>query len=348
MTLTELSYYSRRFFPLLILGFIFLLIIFYFFKLILLLSTFNKQQSVISHSPVFGKIKSPIITNATDSARFDYILDTIEGEPVTATLTAKIYFLPPKGPRLGYREKAFLMAKNFGFDTENVNYKLENNEAVFLDANQKLVVNINTFNFFYQYFFENDFALFEESVIPDSKTIENKGIDFLKKINCYPEELALGKININLLKYDYINKAFIKVLQPSDANTVEINFYRQDIDSFPVVTANFPSSQNYLLIVFNESDFKILRGQIKFFEKSNDEYGVYLLNNGDEIWKKLKEGKGYIINMPKEKNKIVIKKMFLAYYDPDIYQPYLQPVYVFVGEPDFTAFVPAVVDNYLE
>jgi hypothetical protein len=39
--------------------------------------------------------------------------------------------------------------------------------------------------------------------------------------------------------------------------------------------------------------------------------------------------------------------MFLAYYDPDIYQEYLQPVYVFVGEPNFIAYVPAISNEYL-
>jgi len=37
----------------------------------------------------------------------------------------------------------------------------------------------------------------------------------------------------------------------------------------------------------------------------------------------------------------------LVYLDPDFYQPYLQPVYLFLGEDQFVAYVPAVSTNHL-
>lgn len=334
--------------PFVILMLIFILIIFYFFKLVFIILDLNQKPKTVYHNPIFGKIKKIEINSATPSAEFSFILDTIEGVPISTTESAKVYFLPPKNIRLGYREKAFIMAKNFGFDGENSNYKLENNTAIFSDEKQKLTIDIDTFNFSYQYFFENDPSLFEEATIPEQHIIQNQTIDFLKKINRYPEELALGKININLLYFDPLNKIFTKVKNSEEANAVEVNFFRPDIDNFPVVTPNFPSSQNYFLLVFKNFEFKILRGQIKFYEKSNENYGIYLLNSGEKVWQKLKNGEYFLINAPKETKKIIIKKMFLAYYDPDIYQPYLQPVYVFIGEPNFTAFTPAVADEYVE
>lgn len=39
--------------------------------------------------------------------------------------------------------------------------------------------------------------------------------------------------------------------------------------------------------------------------------------------------------------------MFLGYFDPDVYQEYLQPVYVFIGDDDFVSYVPAVSGEYL-
>ncbi|MGB9707358.1 MAG: hypothetical protein ACPL1D_01255 [Microgenomates group bacterium] len=347
MTLTELAYYSRRLLPLVVLGFLFLLIIFYLFKISFFFLSLNKPQTIY-HNPIFGKIDLPKIKNATSSAGFEYLLDTIEGSPITATTTAKVFFIPPAKPRLGYREKAFLMAKNFNIDTNLASYNLKNNQAIFTDEKQKLIVDIDTFNFSYQYFFENDPSLLENIVIPEQKTIENKVIDFLKTINRYPDDLALGRININLINYDPISKIFTKVKQSNEANMVEVNLFRSDIDNFPIITPNFPSSQNYFLVVFNEQGFKILRAQIKFFEKSNEEYGIYLLNSGEKIYEKLKNGLGFVINHPSTNKKIVIKNMFLGYFDPDEYQPYLQPVYVFVGEPDFTAYVPAISDQYLQ
>jgi hypothetical protein len=345
MTLSEFSYYFRRYLPWALLFFILLMIIFYSFRLIFIL--LEHKPTTIYQNPIFGKIKKPYIKEASTSADFNFILDTIEGVPITATSTAKVYFIPPTIARLGYREKIFLMAKNFGFDTTSAQYKLNEIEAEFTDEKQKLAVNITNFNFRYDYNFENEPSLFEEIIIPSQNTIENTAINFLKKINRYPDELSQGKLTVNFLKYYPEEKIFSTVKENSEANVVEVNFYRPDIDGLPVVTANFPSSQNFIIFIFHQTGYKILRAQIKFFEKSPEQYGIYLLKKGDQAWQELKSGKGFIISSAGKEKNVVIKNMFLAYYDPDIYQEYLQPVYVFVGEPNFIAYVPAISNEYL-
>jgi len=75
--------------------------------------------------------------------------------------------------------------------------------------------------------------------------------------------------------------------------------------------------------------------------------GIYPLKSGDLAWEELTKGKGIVLSNPKEKKEVVIKQMSLAYLDPDFYQPYLQPVYLFIGEDNFSAFVPAVSFDYL-
>lgn len=40
--------------------------------------------------------------------------------------------------------------------------------------------------------------------------------------------------------------------------------------------------------------------------------------------------------------------MYLAYLIPGTYVPYIQPVYVFVGEDNFVAYVPAVLDTWVQ
>jgi len=344
MTLSEFSYYFRRYLPWGLLFFIFLMIIFYSFRLIFLL--FEPKSNAIYQNPIFGKIKKPYIKEASTSAGFNFVLDTIEGVPITATSTAKVYFIPPTVARLGYREKIFLMAKNFGFDTSSAQYKLNEVEAEFSDEKQKLTVDITNFNFRYDYNFADDSSLFEEMNIPSQNMIENTAINFLKTINRYPNELSKGKLTVNFLKYYPTEKIFSSVKNNEEANVVEVNFYRPDLEQIVVVAPNFPSSQNFILLVFNRQGYKILRAQIKFFEKSADQYGVYPLNTGDKIWEKLKKGEGLIISSSDKKD-VVIKNMFLAYFDPDLYQEYFQPVYVFVGEPNFIAYVPAVIDDYL-
>ena len=40
--------------------------------------------------------------------------------------------------------------------------------------------------------------------------------------------------------------------------------------------------------------------------------------------------------------------MYLAYYDPDVHADFYQSVIVFEGDNNFTAYVPAIADQFYE
>ena len=68
MTLTELSYYSRRFAPFALLFFLILLIIYYLIRLLLLTITPPGPPTVYLN-PVFGKIKKPAALDKAEKAQ---------------------------------------------------------------------------------------------------------------------------------------------------------------------------------------------------------------------------------------------------------------------------------------
>lgn len=352
MTLTELSYWSRKFLPFIVIGFILFLIVFYALRLTFLYLGLKKPT--LYTNTIFGPIKKPYIANATSSAQFSLSLDTIEGEPISATRTAKIYFLPEAATRFGYREKIYLIANTFGFNTQIVRHQLDGKEARFSDFAQDLSVDITNFNFTYKYKFEKNAALFAGAISPSKEVAENKAVDFLKTVGRYPDELATGKRNVIYLKYDPITNEISETQRVSEANMVEVDFYRPDVEADPspmtIVSPAYFNSQNYVIMVMKEKDynkeFKILRAQVRFFEKSDAQVGIYPLKTGDVAWQQLKDGKGIVVSTPKNLQKVVIKKMDIAYFDPDVYQEYLQPVYFFLGENNFVAYVPAVLDSY--
>ncbi len=347
MTLTELSYYSRKFLPFFVLFFLVFLVLFYTVKLFFIYLQATKPKSVYLN-PVFGKIKKPLIDQASESANINFILDTIEGTPVTATEAAQIYFLPPSITRFGYREKIFLMAKNLGFDTTKAKYKLLNDkEAVFDDGKQKLTVDITNFNFSYEYDVRKQKQIFTNVIIPSKNEIENKAINFMKTMGRYPDELTKGKTNLIFLNYNPLSNVLYVPTTSEGANVVEIDFYREDIGQFPVVAPKYFNSQNFIIMTFYEGGFKVLKAQIHFFEKSADQSGIYPIKSGETAWGELVAGKGVIISLPPDQKEAVIKKMFMAYLDQDIYQDYLQPVYVFLGDGNFVAYVPAIRSDYL-
>jgi hypothetical protein len=346
MTLTELSYYTRRAAPLVVIFFLLIFIFYYSIKLIFLLGK-PQEQPTISIDPIFDKIEIPVIKDATPSSGLSFTLDTIEGKPITATAAAKVFFIPEPQPKLGYRSQILLMARQFGFDP-SIGYRLEGNSAFFSDEKRKLTINFANFNFEYEYDFSKEDNLFANVILPSESEIKNKAINFLKSIDRYPEELALGKINIVYFHYNPVDKSVVLADKNHPANIVEVNFYRADIDSFPVVTSKYNASSNHLIFTFINGGIKILKAKIAFFEKYEQEFGVYPLKTGDEAYQELISGRGLIVVNNTQKKEITIKKMSLAYFDPDEYQKYLQPVYVFVGKDDFVAYVWAVRNDYLK
>ena len=348
MTLTDVSYYVRKFYPFAILIVIILLIFYYAFRLTVLYVQSTRVIAPFTNT-AFGKIKKPYLLEASPSAGLQFKLYTIEGVPTTATATAKVFFLPPSQVRFGYKEKVFLIAKTLGFDTEATNsYRLINNQAIFNEPKQKLLIDIRNFNFSYRYFFEDDKELVNQAVTPDGQESQSKAVDFLQSIGAYPQEFSQGKTNIIFLRYNPENKSIAILKDNQKANLVEVDFYRPDIEGLPVISPKYFNSQHYVLMMFTkDGETRILRSDLSFFEKSEAQVGVYPLKTGDEAYAELTGGKGMVVSNPRGKKNITIRKMFVGYLDPDTYQDYLEPIYVFLGDDNFVAYVSAISSEFL-
>lgn len=348
MTLSEASYYFQKTLPIAIISFL-LLIIFYLSFKIFSPYLFPPKPKPLLINPVFNKLPPIDFSHKINSpSDINFILDTIEGEPITATETAKVFALQEGTTRIGYLEKIYLIAKTLGFDTEKNKHSLIEKDAVFEDEKRKLMIDIANFNFEYQYQFENDPELFTNVNLPDESYIKEKAKELLRLIGRYPEELAQGKENVIYFSFDLPTKEFFPVENKEEANVVEIDYYRPDIDNYPILTPKYFNSQNYVLLTFKNDQTFFLKAQIKFFEKNNISYGIYPVKTGEEAWQDLIDKKAIIVSIGKETNEIIIKKMFFGYYDPDVYQKYLQPVYVFLGDNGFVSYVPAIKKDYIE
>lgn len=346
MSLTELSYYLRKFLPLLIIFVLFFLIIYYSAKLYFIYLEANRPKKIITPT-VFGRIEAPIIKNSTSSANFSFVLDNIEGRPVTTTDSAKVYFIPKPATRFGYREKVYLMAKTLGFDVNSVNYNLQDNFVYFQEEGKNLKIDITNYNFTFDSLPNPENLANSQANIPDEKNIIEKATDFLRKINRYPDELIKGTTNIIYVKYNSVFETYTNVNSPKEANLVEVDFFRQYPDEVPVVSPKFFNSQNYVVLMFDQNDYKVVKAQIAHFEKSDSQYDIYPVKSADLAWEEFLQGKGKVVAATIGKKNITIKDMYIAYYDSDEYQSFLQPVYVFLGEDNFVAYLPAITSSWL-
>lgn len=352
MTLTELSYYFRKIAPFAILGCIVVFILYYSVQLLILLTqlkgpTVEEQKLVINTA--FGPIPKPIIGEGTSSAGFQMTLDTIDGVPIVASPTANVYFLPKSPARFGFRENVYVMAKNLGIDTAFTDFKLNGDIATFTDTANKLSVNITNYNFDYEYnMLKSETERLSNSTIPSEKAISEKAVELFSKIGRYPAELARGKTNIVYLAYNPESEALTVVDSPDNANMVEVDFYRADISELPVVSPRYFNSQNYVILLFGDTDYKVVKAKVSFYEKSEEQTGIYPLKTGQQAWEDFSNGKGTVVSFSPGASQISVKKMYLAYFDPAIQQDYLQPVFVFLGDNNFAGYLPAIDDEFLK
>jgi len=348
MSLTDLSYYIRKFAPFALFSFVVILIFIYLFKLLFLVSSLGGKK-VAYINPLFKEIKPLFLKkDATTSAGFSFTLDTIEGQPVTATESAQVFHFPIAKFEFDYLPKVYLIAKMLGFDTEVVKHKLVENEAIFEDGVQRLAVDINTYNFRYDYDFRKDTKLVEKAKKPDIEDSKNTAINFLQSIDRYPRELALGDITYIHMFYDKISSSAGVVANPRESNMIEIDFYRQKIEGqYLPMSPKYFNSQNYVMLMPSSSGSKVVSAQVKFFSTSTTEIGTYPLISGQRAYEMLLAGKGILVSGDLSNKHISIKSMSLGYFDPDTYQDYFQPIYVFAGDNDFVSYVPAVSEQWL-
>ena len=216
LTLTGVSNAIKKYGPYVVLGILSFFILYYSIKIGIIIYKAQKEPEVI-YNPIFGVIKKPTIKNSSNSAGLKFSIDTIEGKPVTTTASANIYFIPIPETKFGYRNRLFFMAQNFGIIDPISKYKLIDKNAEFTDEFQKLEIDIRNLNFSYEYFYQNEPELFDDTVIPTNEEAEKEAIEFLNDImdrGMDVQEFAKAIIS-------YLRQAFIVKVAADDAISID-------------------------------------------------------------------------------------------------------------------------------
>lgn len=347
MTLSEFSYYVRKFGPIAVVGFILFLIFYMVIQMIIGSITNRPVQQV--YQPPFGQLPPVEFTHSVDyPPTFSMTIDNIEGRPITATSSANIYFTPAPRTRFGYQQTIGFMARAVGMDPEVNQYSINDLTATYNDGIRTLNIDIQTFNFDFNLDLTKVPTVFNETYIPDQNTIIEEAKSFLRQMNKFSPRMAQGSQNVIYLQYDSATDDFVVAADPLQANVVEVDFFQPDLGPFPLVSPKFYNSHNYVTMIFRQEGPLIINAQVHNLEPDFATGGVYPIKTGDEAWSELQNRLGTIVSPSKGSTDIIIRDMFLGYYDSDTYQPYLMPVYVFLGDNGFAAYVSAVSNEYIQ
>ena len=351
--LTEVSITARKF--IIWFGIVFVLYIIVKFLIGVGVSYWKEAHPVQIPPPNvrFNKLPSPQFSFvATSSSGLKFTLENVEGRPPETTAAGKIYTLPKKLPSLLGSERAKKFAAKLGFPKDPE--LLTSTYYQYTDPNnllRTLSLDIVNMHFRLKYDYTKNPLIFEEAQLQSKEQAINEVKNFLSAGNLFDESILKGKITTDLLTYDIPSKKFVPATSVSAAKAVRINFFRNDLDGLKVLSPRSDQSYTYVLYAPAKSlNSQILEIAYTFWPIAFDDSATYPLRTGSQAWQDLIDGYAYVVTMGGNtiSSKIVIRNIYLAYYDSEEPQSFLQPIFVFEGDKHFVAFVPAVSAEWLE
>lgn len=322
--------------------------------LFILLSSVKRKVDSLKKAPApvisttFGpipKVKFPAQQFPQD---IKFSVETLSGRIPEASPTAKVYFLPKKQQGLLTNIRVNQDAKKLGF---NINPQTINKKLVYKEPLKELTIDPITRNFSYKYNYLSDGSVFEGDTKLTKALAISQAQTFLNSISALPNDYNAQTAQSTFLTFN--GAEFIPTFDDKDninATSVRVDFFRNSVDNYPVVTPNFNQGNIYVIISKSSDKSKqIIKAEKNYFEISYEDIGIYPLKKSSEAWEDFLKGNGYIANAGNSTftKRVVIRDAYLAYYDNSEEQSYLQPVYVFIGDNGFIGYAQALSSEFV-
>jgi hypothetical protein len=348
--LTEVAYYARKVLKYSLIGLLLTII------MVPIVQAFGQYWQESHPDPLpdpdiaFGKI--PAINFGSQEYEvgdFSYQLQTADSNLPNLGTQARVYFIPIFGSKFFDEDKTRKTANALGFKNELG--KISTTRFAFTNTESGATLKIDTINnnFEISYPYQNN-LFFLNSRGPEYADALQTVKSFLNRANLWPDDVNTEDVGYIYLKYDENSGGLVSVASLSESQLTKVNLKRTDIDELPVM-APHPNEANISFIVSSSSNInqKIIFGRFVRYSINYTKYGTYPLKNTSTAWEELKSGKGFVAqagdNSPQ--NTIMIRNIYLAYFDPETAQNFLQPIFVFEGYNNFLAYLPAVDSSVL-
>jgi len=276
-----------------------------------------------------------------------YSIETPTGNFPTFPSQMNIYLMPKQTALLNSADLATAKATALGYSLNSTN--LGNSIFRFTHPTDPSILDINIINntFSIDYNLSASTNLNSAPAPTPTEAIQNS-IQALQRMQLLPEDI--NKTEPKTEFYSINGQTLVAVLSLSEADVTKINFYRNSITNenetqYTFVNSN-PKSANIWFILGGEES-KVLSAQYKYYKIDYTNFETYPIKTASQAFSDLQSGKGFIASLGNNKlGSVTIRRIYLAYYDPDLPSQFLQPVIVFEGDNDFVAYVPAVTNEY--
>lgn len=290
---------------------------------------------------LFGKLPALPFPENPGLPKFTFTMQTKTGElPTDIPTTTLVYLMPEKKSAFLGLDEATAIARNLGFTAAPTpisdtiyRYNREYGGGIF-------DINIVNKTFSISYNLEKTPELLTQK--PKSNDDANNAVRSLLNQSLMPEDLVKGEKTYQYFKA--VPPDLNETISLSEANFVRVNLFREKYNELPVMTPDRRKSNVWFLISGDVSrDRQIIAGEFHYFPVDKNSTSTYPIKSPQQAWDELNAGKGYVAQTPANNiTTIVIRRIYLAYYDSGRPQGFLQPIYVFEGDNGFVSYIPAI------
>lgn len=291
----------------------------------------------------FGKLPKVLFPEREQKSISSIKVETTTGELPKLPTQAKVYFMPKLSPHLLSLDAARQKAASLGFpDQQQVSqtvYQFKNPNFP-----STLEMNIVTGAFSISSDLSADSSV--ANLRPPAPEVAASQIRaFLSAADLLPAEQT-GPSTHEFLKIE--DKNLKSAISLSEANFVRVNLFRKSYDNLPSLTP-YPNEANIWFTVsgLKERGKQIVAGQYHYFPVDGDQSSTYPTKTAQQALDELKLNAGYIANFGENPDgNITVRRIYLAYYDPNVPMEFFQPIFAFEGDNGFMAYIPAVTSEY--
>lgn len=214
-------------------------------------------------------------------------------------------------------------------------------------SGKTLTMNVleNSFKLSYPYL--SDQLLQNPEEMPSKENAITSAKNFLTQGSLLSDDLANGEQKVSYWKINYDGLQSVDAL--SEANIIRVDFYRKKLGSDISVVSSEVGKASVSVLVSGSSvaTKKIVEVNYKHIsvDTSAASTSTYPIKSVTEALNELKSG-NYWPASDVTGNSVVIRKIYLAYFEPVDLTQFLEPVYVFEGDGNFVAYVRAITDKY--
>lgn len=290
----------------------------------------------------FGRLPKPDFPAQLAQERPDEIVLETVGQRFPGFGTQiPVYYVPESTPDLLALDRAKQKAATLGFlfEPEKVTSRLYRwRRTTPLPAILEMDIVDGTFEMNVDW--ASSVSLLEKKIIPDERQANNELRSTLRKVNLFSEDLATASAKVTFLRA--LAGQTKQANSINEADFVRADLYRSVPNGLDTVTSEY--QHGVIRALFSgsrEQGERLLYLQSSYLPVNWQRPETYPLQSAAEAWQQLLAGEGYITNAGNDVE-AVVRSVRLAYFEPMQDDSYFQPVFVFEGDDDFQALVPAL------